>query len=126
MMYFVALLPATVLTIGGYLVLYFANQSEGSMKAFGKYLSFWSFTLAGLVILGAIFLAASRGDRDRDRDIRVLRGMGPGMMYDQRLPPFGPGPGQPFTVPVPPPGGPVPAPREAVPAPEAAPAPVNP
>jgi heme A synthase len=60
MIYFLALLPATVLTIAGYFVLYLSNRSEGTFRTFGKYLGIWAFTLAALVILGAIF-AAARG-----------------------------------------------------------------
>ena len=55
------LLPATVLTIAGYFVLYLSNRSEGAFRTFGKYLGFWAFTLAALVILGAIFAAAHGG-----------------------------------------------------------------
>ncbi len=58
MIYLLALLPATALTIAGYFVLFLSNRSEGALRAFGKYLGFWAFTLAGLVILGAIFAAA--------------------------------------------------------------------
>jgi hypothetical protein len=61
MIYFLALLPATVLTIAGYLALYLSHRSEGTFRAFGKYLGFWAFTLAALVILGAIFAAAHGG-----------------------------------------------------------------
>jgi hypothetical protein len=56
--YLLALLPATALTIAGYFVLYLSARSEGSLRTFGKYLGYWAFTLAGLVILGAIFAAA--------------------------------------------------------------------
>jgi hypothetical protein len=63
MIYFLALLPATALTIAGYFVLYLSARSEGSLRSFGRYLGFWAFTLAGLVILGAIF-AAAHGHRD--------------------------------------------------------------
>jgi len=58
MIYFLALLPATALTVAGYVALFLASRSEGTLRAFGKYLGFWAFTLAGLVILGAIFAAA--------------------------------------------------------------------
>lgn len=58
MIYFLALLPATALTIAGYFVLYLAARSEGTLRSFGRYLGFWAFTLAGLVVLGAIFAAA--------------------------------------------------------------------
>lgn len=63
MAYFLALLPATLLTIAGYLVLYLSARSEGAMRSFGKYLGFWAFTLAALIILGAIFAAAHGGHR---------------------------------------------------------------
>jgi hypothetical protein len=61
MVYLLALLPATVLTIAGYFVLYLSARSEGSLRSFGKYLGYWAFTLAGLVILGALFAAAHGG-----------------------------------------------------------------
>lgn len=60
MIFFLALIPATMLTIAGYAVIYLANRSEGGLKAFGKYLGFWAFTLAVLVLLGS-FLCAARG-----------------------------------------------------------------
>lgn len=63
MIYFLALLPATALTIAGYFVLFLSGRSEGRMRTFGKYLGFWAFTLAGLLILGAIFAAAHGGHR---------------------------------------------------------------
>lgn len=61
MIYFLALLPATALTIAGYFVLFLSARSEGALRTFGKYLGFWAFTLAGLLILGTIF-AAAHGD----------------------------------------------------------------
>jgi len=63
MLYLLALLPATALTIAGYLVLYLSTRSEGSLRSFGKYLGYWAFTLAGLLILGAILAAAHGGHR---------------------------------------------------------------
>jgi hypothetical protein len=61
MLYFLALVPATILTIAGYGALFLAHRSEGAFKSFGKYLGFWAFTLAVLIVLGAI-VAAARGD----------------------------------------------------------------
>ncbi|TLY74414.1 MAG: hypothetical protein E6K42_11620, partial [Gammaproteobacteria bacterium] len=58
MIYLLALLPATALAVAGYFVLFLSARSEGALRTFGKYLGFWAFTLAGLVILGAIFAAA--------------------------------------------------------------------
>lgn len=63
MIYFLSLIPATALTIAGYFALFLSNRSEGAFRAFGKYLGFWAFTLAGLLILGAIFAAAHGGGR---------------------------------------------------------------
>ena len=62
MIFFLALIPATMLTIAGYAVFYLAHRSEGGLKSFGRYLGFWAFTLAALVVLGA-FLAAAHHAR---------------------------------------------------------------
>jgi hypothetical protein len=63
MIYFLALLPATGLTIAGYFVLFLSARAEGALRTFGRYLGFWTFTLAALLILGAIFAAAHGGHR---------------------------------------------------------------
>jgi len=60
MLYFLALIPATALTLAGYVVLVLSARTEGALRSFVRYLGFWAFTLAALVILGAI-LAAARG-----------------------------------------------------------------
>ncbi|MGC1730703.1 MAG: hypothetical protein WA747_15160, partial [Steroidobacteraceae bacterium] len=83
MLYVLALLPATALTIAGYFVLYFSARAEGGLRTFGKYLGFWAFTLAGLVILGAIF-AAAHGHR--------MRGMHAGLRDGMHCPWMGPRP----------------------------------
>ena len=69
MIYLLALLPATALAIAGYLALFLSARSAGGMQTFGKLLGFWAFTLAALVILGALFAAAHHrhhGMRRRD------------------------------------------------------------
>ncbi len=63
MIYFLALIPATALTVAGYVALFLSNRSEGAFRTFGKYLGFWAFTLAALVVLGAIFAAAHGSHR---------------------------------------------------------------
>jgi hypothetical protein len=102
MLYFLALIPATALTVAGYFVLYFSARTEGGLRAFGKYLAFWSFTLAGLLILGAIF-AAAHGHR-----MHGMRGMHGNWSHEPRFDfrgppgfgPMGPGPaGNPPTAP---------------------------
>jgi hypothetical protein len=63
MIYFLSLLPATALTIGGYLAWFLAERSQAGMKTFGRFLGFWAFALAALLVLGAIFAAAHGGHR---------------------------------------------------------------
>jgi len=109
MIYFLALLPATALTIAGYFVLFLSNRSEGSFRTFGKYLGFWAFTLAALVVLGAIF-AAAHGHRHHC----PMMG-GPGMyghMHPNRGEPGGPG-GPENSAPPAPPAAPNPTPPAA-------------
>ena len=77
MIYFIALIPATALTIAGYFVLYLSNRSEGTFQKFGKYLGFWAFTLAALVILGAIFAAAHGGRHGAMNGMRGMHGSWP-------------------------------------------------
>ena len=57
MLFLLALIPATALTVGGYVALYISSRSEGSLKTFGRYLGIWAFVLAGLVVLGGMFAA---------------------------------------------------------------------
>jgi hypothetical protein len=56
--FLLALIPATALTAAGYVVLYLSTRSEGTQRTFGRYLAYWAFTLAGLVILGGLLAAA--------------------------------------------------------------------
>jgi len=76
MIYFLALLPATALTIAGYFVLYLSGRSEGALATFGKYLGFWAFSLAGLLILGAVFAAAHGGHHCPSSDAWHARASG--------------------------------------------------
>jgi len=57
MLFLVALIPATGLTVAGYVALFLSHRSEGSLKTFGHYLGIWAFVLAGLVVLGGMFAA---------------------------------------------------------------------
>ena len=81
MIYFLALIPATGLTMGGYFMIYLSDRSTGTFRSFGRYLGFWAFTLAALVILGAIFAAAQGGARRA----MMLRA-GPGYMMRGTVP----------------------------------------
>jgi hypothetical protein len=106
MIYFLALIPATALTIAGYFVLFLSARSEGALRTFGKYLGFWAFTLAGLVILGAIF-AAAHGPRGHGFGMHGR--YCPGGMHHPMFRPWsddgrGPPPMGPPGAPPPPPG----------------------
>ena len=57
MFFLLALIPATALTVGGYVALFLSNRSEGSLRTFGRYLGIWAFVLAALVVLGGVFAA---------------------------------------------------------------------
>ncbi|HXY98285.1 MAG TPA: hypothetical protein VEH00_15085 [Steroidobacteraceae bacterium] len=57
MLFLVALIPATALTVGGYVALFLSHRSEGSLRTFGRYLGIWAFVLAALVALGGMFAA---------------------------------------------------------------------
>ena len=56
MLYFLALIPATALTLAGYVVLVLSARTEGALRSFGRYLGFWAFT--------------PRSARDPGRDLR--------------------------------------------------------
>lgn len=114
MIFFIALIPATMLTIAGYFVFYLSNRSEGTFQKFGKYLGFWAFTLAALVILGAIFAAAHGGHCGARYGMREMHGPWPG---DPRL--LAPRENEPGAAPQVPAGAPTPAapPGPAAPSP---------
>lgn len=57
MIFFVALIPATGLTVAGYVALFLSHRSEGGLRTFGRYLGIWAFVLAGLVVIGGGFAA---------------------------------------------------------------------
>jgi hypothetical protein len=57
MIFLIALIPATGLTVAGYVALYLSHRSEGALKTFGRYLGIWAFALAVLVVLGGMFAA---------------------------------------------------------------------
>lgn len=57
-MYFIfSLLPATVLAILAYVVLYCATRSEGRVSIFGKVLAVWVFLLALLLPLTGAYIS---------------------------------------------------------------------
>jgi hypothetical protein len=57
MIFLLALIPATGLTVAGYVALFLSQRSEGALKTFGRYLGIWAWVLAALVVLGGMFAA---------------------------------------------------------------------
>ena len=57
MIFLLALIPATALTVAGYVALFLSHRSEGALRTFGRYLGIWAFVLAALVALGGMFAA---------------------------------------------------------------------
>ena len=108
MLFLVALIPATALTVGGYVALFLSNRSEGSLKTFGHYLGIWAFVLAGLVVVGGGFAA---GHMHRMHEAMWAGHGGPGcpwMDQRERMEP-GPPPGKGASPEAPVPGAPAPA-----------------
>lgn len=82
--------PATALAVAGYVVLYFANHSQGMMKAAGKWLGGWTMLLGAVVLLAGLTapifggrpLGMGMSDQDRIerrammRERMMERGMG--------------------------------------------------
>jgi hypothetical protein len=57
MLFLLALIPATALTVAGYVALFLSHRSDGALRTFGRYLGIWAFVLAGCVVLGGMFAA---------------------------------------------------------------------
>jgi hypothetical protein len=112
MILLIALIPATMLCMAGYGVLFLARRSDGSFQAFGKYLGFWAFTLAALLVLAGVIGAARGG-----RYMQQMRVHHRAFVQQGQPMPQGPRPPQAQT-----PGGP----PQAAPAPMPAPAPNGP
>lgn len=97
MIYLLVLLPATALTIGGYFALFLSGRSDGVMRTFGRYLGYWAFMLAALLVLGAIFAAGHRG-RQCPMWMHGMHKQPSGPAYDSGRPADGP-PQAPVTPP---------------------------
>jgi hypothetical protein len=83
MIFLLVLIPATMLTAAGYAVLYLAHRSEGNLKTFGRLLGFWAFTLAALLVLACLLLAAHGG---RMHSMMMMHGCPEQMMHGQGSP----------------------------------------
>lgn len=96
MIFFLALIPATMLSIAGLVALYLSARSEGVIHTVGRFLGYWAFTLAVLVILASV-IASARVHRMRGMSGGYHHGMAP--MW--RPAPPAPGDGSPGVPPAP-------------------------
>ena len=58
MLFLISLIPATILIIIGYFVLFSSTRAEGGVKRFGNFLAIWMFVLAGGVVVGSLVAPA--------------------------------------------------------------------
>jgi len=56
MCFLFSLLPATILTVFGYIVLYCSSKVDGAMRTFGKVLAIWTFVLAAFPVLAGAYV----------------------------------------------------------------------
>jgi hypothetical protein len=73
MMFFFSLIPATLLVVLGFFVMYASSKAEGGVKTCGKMLYIWIYILAGLVVLGGIFGPMMGMGRHSDRMGRYMQ-----------------------------------------------------
>lgn len=59
MTFLLSLLPATLLTVLGYIVLYCSIRADGGLKTFGRVLAIWVFVLAALPVVTGAYLTAA-------------------------------------------------------------------
>lgn len=64
MIFLISLLPATILAVIGYFVLFASARAEGGLNRFGRYLGGWLILLAGLSALSGL-LASTFGIEGR-------------------------------------------------------------
>lgn len=73
MSFIFSLLPATLLAVMGYVVLYCAIRSEGGIGTFGKILAAWVFVLALLFPLAGAYTAIT-GFSPMEEHFRSMHG----------------------------------------------------
>jgi hypothetical protein len=59
MCFFFSLIPATILTVIGYFVLFSSTKAEGNVKKFGQILAIWLFIVALFPIIMGTYLTLS-------------------------------------------------------------------
>jgi hypothetical protein len=59
MCFFISFVPATFWTIVGYFILFSSTRADGRMKTFGQALAFWTFFIAGCILLAGAYITFS-------------------------------------------------------------------
>ena len=72
-----SLLPATILVVVGYFVLFSSSKTEGSIRMFGQILAFWVFLIALLPLAGGAYVTVTGQCAMEDR-----QWPGPGTMQN--------------------------------------------
>lgn len=56
MCFFFSLIPATFWLVLGYFILFSSTKTEGRLRTFGRILAIWTFVIATLMPLGALYV----------------------------------------------------------------------
>ena len=56
MCFFMSLIPATIILVIGYFVLFSSQKAEGGIRKFGRVLAIWIFVVALLPLVGGAFV----------------------------------------------------------------------
>jgi hypothetical protein len=56
MCFFMSLIPATIIVVIGYFVLFSSQKAEGCIRRFGRVLAIWIFVVALFPLIGGAFV----------------------------------------------------------------------
>ena len=56
MCFFMSLIPATIIVVVGYFVLFSSRKAEGRIRRFGQVLAIWVFVVALFPLIGGAFV----------------------------------------------------------------------
>ncbi len=56
MCFFMSLIPATIIVVIGYFVLFSSQKAEGGIRRFGRVLAIWVFVVALFPLIGGAFV----------------------------------------------------------------------
>ncbi len=59
MCFLISLIPATIIVVVGYFVLFASTKAEGGVRAFGRILAIWVFIIATFPLIGGAYVTLS-------------------------------------------------------------------